>query len=201
MSFPMDWTKQDIFVASFFCQNCGQAIKLDSSLLDQQALEATKGQGFNTGPLEHLSNKSIRKPPRVPMMHLKSNPIRRSSFPSRLAGPSLHESFIVLPNNNESPTELEKLSKEEENPGNLSHRLRVANKLFEVISGTSQADHPMCINCAEELIAKSEKRIADLKREKDMYNAFVKNLEAQGDPQLNLTREVDEDDSKVKRLM
>ncbi|KAI8911718.1 autophagy protein Apg6-domain-containing protein, partial [Gorgonomyces haynaldii] len=121
----------DVFLANFFCQNCGQAIKLDPSLMEDQTLETI------------------------------SNVIQREHTPRDFA----QDSFILL----KSP----KQQDSQENPGNLSQRLNVANRLFDIISEKSTIDHPMCLDCADDLLLKMDRRIGDLKRERETYQTYL----------------------------
>lgn len=54
----------------------------------------------------------------------------------------------------------------------LSHRLRVANRLFNIISSKSSIDHPMCQECTDLLLESLEKELEDVSRERDAYIEF-----------------------------
>ncbi|KAI7878950.1 APG6-domain-containing protein [Lichtheimia hyalospora FSU 10163] len=54
----------------------------------------------------------------------------------------------------------------------LSHRLRVANRLFNIISSKSSIDHPMCQECTDLLLESLEKELEDVGRERDAYIEF-----------------------------
>ncbi|RKO93770.1 Atg6/Beclin, partial [Blyttiomyces helicus] len=59
----------------------------------------------------------------------------------------------------------------------LSHRLKIAGRLFDLISGVSAVDHPLCADCADELIIKLEKRLSEVRKEKDGYATYLRGLE------------------------
>lgn len=54
----------------------------------------------------------------------------------------------------------------------LSHRLRVANRLFNIISSKSSIDHPMCQECTDLLLESLERELEDVSRERDAYIEF-----------------------------
>ena len=60
----------------------------------------------------------------------------------------------------------------------LSHRLKVANKLFELASGMSFVEHPLCQDCSDDLMIRLEKRLGSLKKERDAYLAYLNELES-----------------------
>ncbi|TPX40957.1 hypothetical protein SeMB42_g03103 [Synchytrium endobioticum] len=64
-----------------------------------------------------------------------------------------------------------------EQRGNLSHRLKTAGKLFDLISGVSQVDHPLCQECADELTIMLEKRLSEVRKERDVYSVYLDKLE------------------------
>ena len=67
--------------------------------------------------------------------------------------------------------------RDEQQKGSLSHRLKIAGKLFDLISGVSDVDHPLCQDCADELVMKLEKRLGELKKEKESYAAYLTQLQ------------------------
>jgi Beclin-1 BH3 domain, Bcl-2-interacting len=108
--------------------------------------------------LEQLSNQSKHKTAN----HLKE-----------LGSANIQDSFILL-----SQASPYSSTQPDEHRGNLSHRLKVANRLFDLISGQSKVDHPMCQDCAEEMLVKLEKRLADLRKEKDSYASYYEKMKA-----------------------
>lgn len=150
---------EGIVLTNFFCQNCGQAIQLDTGFLESQTLQDSASPSF-------------RKPQ---SKQLPQSANRRSSLNSRLQKASSGEhhpqdSFIILPTATYAPPD-------SSDTGSLSHRLQVANRLFELISGTSTIDHPMCQECANDLLDKLEKRLIDLKSEKKAYETYLEQAE------------------------
>lgn len=58
----------------------------------------------------------------------------------------------------------------------LSHRLKVANRLFDIMSSQSNVDHPLCQECTDMLLEALEKQLEDVSRERDCYIEFMKKV-------------------------
>ncbi|KAI9308942.1 Atg6/Beclin [Cunninghamella echinulata] len=56
----------------------------------------------------------------------------------------------------------------------LSHRLKVATRLFDVMSSKSNVDHPMCQECTDMMLEYLEKQLDDVGKERDCYLDFLK---------------------------
>ncbi|KAJ1568095.1 autophagy protein 6, partial [Nowakowskiella sp. JEL0078] len=95
----------------------------------------------------------------------------------------INESFVFLPKASlVSPTSNSSVGfpysiSEDQNRGSFSHRLRVTNKLFEIMSNVSEINHPLCKDCSDELTERLDKKLADSQKEKDMYEKYYKELE------------------------
>lgn len=169
------------YLANIFCQNCGQPVKLDSTLLDFTSLE--------THGTQHLKQKiTPRFPQKSAATSLKQTAIRRPSFPSRLERPivdldlsvQIQDSFIILSpesGNTDTRDHVLKLSPLESDRGKLSHRLKVSNNLFDFINDAFKLDHPMCQECSEEMLLKLDARVVELRKEKEMYSKYLSSVE------------------------
>ncbi|KAI9496090.1 autophagy protein Apg6-domain-containing protein [Zychaea mexicana] len=58
----------------------------------------------------------------------------------------------------------------------LSHRLRVASRLFNVMSSRSSVDHPMCQECTDMLLESLEKQLEDVGLERDCYIEYLEKV-------------------------
>ncbi|KAI9478225.1 MAG: autophagy protein Apg6-domain-containing protein [Benjaminiella poitrasii] len=58
----------------------------------------------------------------------------------------------------------------------LSHRLKVANRVFQIMSSKSSVDHPMCQECTDILLETLERQMSDVSRERDCYIEFLKKV-------------------------
>ncbi|GAA5810312.1 hypothetical protein MFLAVUS_003733 [Mucor flavus] len=73
----------------------------------------------------------------------------------------------------------------------LSHRLRVANRVFDIMSSKSSVDHPICQECTDMLLECLEKQMNDVGRERDSYIDFMKKVKDS-----RVTKEEEEELSK-----
>lgn len=77
----------------------------------------------------------------------------------------------------------------------LSHRLRVANRVFDIMSSKSSVDHPMCQECTDMLLESLEKQMSDVGRERDCYIEFMKKVKdsrVSKDEEEDLAKQVEE---------
>ncbi|TPX71204.1 hypothetical protein SpCBS45565_g01271 [Spizellomyces sp. 'palustris'] len=115
--------------------------------------------------------------------HPTPSSLNRKGSGSKLSIP-IQESFVMLSKSQVSPLLVapQRGSKggtaEEQQRGSLSHRLKTAGKMFDLISHVSQVDHPLCQDCADELIIKLEKRLSEVRKEKEAYEAYLATLVA-----------------------
>ncbi|CAO3577691.1 unnamed protein product [Absidia cylindrospora] len=72
----------------------------------------------------------------------------------------------------------------------LSHRLKVATLLFDVMSSKSNVDHPMCQECTDMMLEGLERQLDDVGRERDCYLDFLKKVKEQHQSSTSSTQEV-----------
>jgi beclin 1 len=144
------------------------------------------------------STKIPPKPISSRFVGIKPPPLAPSPSPSqykRDSFPASADSFVVLPPS-KSNTEVKiapvqqpiqatnpvsTSTSVEEDPNwsrnnTLSHRLRVANRVFDIMSSKSSVDHPMCQECTDMLLESLEKQMTDVGRERDCYIEFMKKV-------------------------
>lgn len=98
--------------------------------------------------------------------------------------PASSDSFVVLKSSSQPlqalhPVSASTLVEEDSNwnrNNTLSHRLRVANRVFDIMSSKSSVDHPMCQECTDMLLECLEKQMNDVGRERDCYIEFMKRV-------------------------
>lgn len=61
-------------------------------------------------------------------------------------------------------------------PSGWSERLKVANRLFEIMSSKSSVDHPMCQECVDLFIELLREQMNDVSTERDCYIEFLKKV-------------------------
>eukprot|EP00124_Ichthyophonus_hoferi_P000946 Ihof_evm7s41 gene=Ihof_evmTU7s41 len=82
---------------------------------------------------------------------------------------SINESFVVLANSRHRP---------HSRPADhiprhgLSHRIKVANRLFDILSGESDIDHPLCADCTDQLLQELKVQVDETEAEARYYCAF-----------------------------
>ncbi|KAK4521818.1 uncharacterized protein ATC70_004355 [Mucor velutinosus] len=62
-------------------------------------------------------------------------------------------------------------------PSGWSERLKVANRLFEIMSSKSSVDHPMCQECVDLFIELLREQMNDVSTERDCYIEFLKKVQ------------------------
>lgn len=123
---------------------------------------------------------------------LQSNHAPPKPMTTRLIGikapgmqyPASSDSFVVLKSTSQPLLALNPVPNStsvEEDPNwsrnnTLSHRLRVANRVFDIMSSKSSVDHPMCQECTDMLLECLEKQMNDVGRERDCYIEFMKRV-------------------------
>lgn len=164
----------------FSCQSCGVSIKqLEPSLLDGTYFEALVAP-LGEGNLDRTRSPAVPSPSsagEAGVLDLPNADIDEDANQSKEGDEqpvSGHgDSFIVLSRSGRLPPPTQVSAP----PSTLSYRLRVAAKMFDVINGKSDFDHPLCQDCADLLLEKLDRRLADITREHDTYVAFLKELE------------------------
>ncbi|KAI8067644.1 autophagy protein Apg6-domain-containing protein [Gilbertella persicaria] len=203
---------------SLSCQRCGHALRIDDSLtnLDQASADVL------LAPLEDEVQATLHpsqpipqalhtrligiKPPNLQPSNSLQLPSKRDSLPA----PS--ESFVVLPHPTDNTSNIQSSTKilqavhptthltwmeDGHWPRNntLSHRLRVANRVFDIMSSKSSVDHPMCQECTDMLLENLQKQMMDVGKERDCYIDFLKKVQdsrVSPDEEEGLARQVDE---------
>ncbi|XP_006460757.1 hypothetical protein AGABI2DRAFT_69268 [Agaricus bisporus var. bisporus H97] len=82
-------------------------------------------------------------------------------------------------------------------PSPLSHHLRSAARLFNLLSTRSEIDHPLCAECTQILLKTLNRQLEETKKERDGYIAFEKEIRKEKEAQ-GLTKE--EADRRIDRL-
>jgi beclin len=84
-------------------------------------------------------------------------------------------------------------------PSPISHHLRSTLRLFNLLSSRTDIDHPLCAECAQILLTSLQRQLDDIKRERDGYIAFEKEVrkERERDGQ-GMSKE--EAEKKIERL-
>jgi len=134
----------------FFCQRCWTPLKLDSV--------------FNCSLDEHTLAELSLPAVRTPDLDFASQASSLDNFvASRQENSSVHQGFTLLSHPNISKN----------NIIHLSHFVRKSAQLFDLVSSTSDIDHPLCRDCADSLLILLEQQLAQAEEECQEYKQFL----------------------------
>lgn len=134
----------------FFCQRCFTPLKLDSV--------------FNRSLDEHTLAELSLPAVRTPDLDFASQASSLDNFvPSRQEIASGHQSFTLLSHPNIIKN----------NVTHLSHFVRKSAQLFDLVSSTSDIDHPLCRDCADSLLVLLEQQLVQAEEECREYKQFL----------------------------
>ncbi|MBN3271331.1 BECN1 protein, partial [Polyodon spathula] len=129
---------------SFVCQRCSQPLKLDTSfnVLDKvtiQELIAPLVTVTQTKPDESNVDNSV---PEETFVENKQDGVSRKYIPpARVLSTESANSFTLIGEASDGGT-----------MENLSRRLKVTSDLFDIMSGQTDVDHPLCEECTDTLL-------------------------------------------------
>uniref|UniRef100_A0A0C9RFW2 Atg6_1 protein n=1 Tax=Fopius arisanus TaxID=64838 RepID=A0A0C9RFW2_9HYME len=91
----------------------------------------------------------------------------------------------------------------------LSHHLRVRATLFDILSSSSAADHPLCDECTDSLLMLTDQQLRMTESEWSDYNEYLKKLEVEQQQQQgnelmemeNLTKELADVKAEEERMI
>lgn len=156
---------------SYVCQRCYQPLKLDISLLslDGETLaELTEpfpqfgsDAGNGSDASGQLDTTSLQAPIQITAEE-DDTVVRRIIPPARLH--TLEGGFTVIGDAQPINTE------------NLSHRLKVTSHLFDIMSGQSSIDHPLCEECTDTLLDQLDQQLKITDDELKDYKVFLNKL-------------------------
>nr|CAG4648589.1 EOG090X048D [Polyphemus pediculus] len=142
----------------FCCQRCWTPLKLDSAFscsLDEHTLAELSLPAVRTPELDFASQESSLD----------------NFVPSRQDNAST-QGFTLLSHPSINP-----------NMGHLSHFVRKSAQLFDLVSSTSDIDHPLCTDCSDSLLVLLEQQLAQAEEECQEYKQFL----------AKITKETEED--------
>ncbi|RUS29969.1 autophagy protein Apg6-domain-containing protein [Jimgerdemannia flammicorona] len=199
------------------CQKCKGPLRADDSLVDLNLSNADRllakiprrknpATPQSQRGMEPVSRRIIPLPSTQPSS--SASRLRGSQRDSLAGGPT--ESFVMLTRSqiaspmvtpsssaHTATTNNGVVSSGEDAQGRnlLSNRLKVANRLFDIMSSRSDIDHPMCQECADMLTESLTKQLTDVSRERDCYIDFLRKVNSStvsNEEQENLKREIAE---------
>jgi len=138
---------------SFFCQRCLQPIKLDHSFnsLGEHTLAELMLPVYPS-PEVDLESQAGSLDHLVPAFHLDESGNGSNGF-------------TLLGSHGES--------------GSLSHNMKVAANLFDIVSSNTDVDHPLCEECTDGLIDLMDQQLRLTEEEWNDYSQYLKKLESE----------------------
>nr|SVE74111.1 EOG090X048D [Daphnia barbata] len=141
----------------FFCQRCWSPLKLDTS--------------FNCSLDEHTIAELSLPAVRTPELDYTSEASSLDNYvPSRQDCLSTHQGFTFVGHN------IVRTAGNTSNVGHLSHFLKKSARLFDLVSSTSDIDHPLCDDCSDSLLILLEQQLFQSEEECQEYKQFLSKI-------------------------
>ncbi|RHZ58171.1 hypothetical protein Glove_375g99 [Diversispora epigaea] len=206
---------------SFTCKRCKHPLKIDESLADLNTASVdlllaplhTRFSETLTDDSKKVSKQGVNKEVDLNGVQI-TNALSAPSSISRPPPNGIHntresflvptESYVMLSRSQVYPTTNDQLSSEfgnidmsgdDRQRASLNYRLKVANRLFDIMSSKSELDHPMCHECTDLLLDNLSKQLTDSSRERDCYIDFLKKVNVNvisDEEQKKLQKEIEE---------
>ncbi|XP_076857030.1 beclin-1 [Brachyhypopomus gauderio] len=129
---------------SFVCQRCSQPLKLDTSfnVLDRLTIHELTAPLVSTTPSKQADGDEADGPPEETFVESKQDGVSRKYIPpARMMSTESANSFTLIGEASDGGT-----------MENLSRRLKVTSDLFDIMSGQTDVDHPLCEECTDTLL-------------------------------------------------
>ncbi|XP_050418102.1 beclin-1 [Patella vulgata] len=157
---------------SFVCQRCLQPLKLDTSfntieqrLFDELTAPLTR---YNDEEEEETINITTKRT-QLPEYEEDGNIVKRIIPSSGEMQLNLSHDFTLL--GDPGPGSMD----------NLSHRLKVTACLFDIMSGQSEVDHPLCEECTDSLLDQLDNQLKITEDECRDYRDLLTKLQHETD--------------------
>uniref|UniRef100_A0A8C8IFQ3 Beclin-1 n=1 Tax=Oncorhynchus tshawytscha TaxID=74940 RepID=A0A8C8IFQ3_ONCTS len=129
---------------SFVCQRCSQPLKLDTSfnVLDRVTIQELIAPLVTVTPSKQTESNETESAPEETFVETKQDGVARKYIPpARMMSTESANSFTLIGEASDGGT-----------MENLSRRLKVTSDLFDIMSGQTDVDHPLCEECTDTLL-------------------------------------------------
>ncbi|XP_051530471.1 beclin-1 [Myxocyprinus asiaticus] len=129
---------------SFVCQRCSQPLKLDTSfnVLDRVTIHELTAPLVTVTASKQSDSSEGSSIPEETFVESKQDGVARKYIPpARMMSTESTNSFTLIGETSDGGT-----------MENLSRRLKVTSDLFDIISGQTDVDHPLCEECTDTLL-------------------------------------------------
>lgn len=169
----LDVNKAGSTLVSFVCQKCHQPLKLDHSFIDIDERVYSELKAPLHGSQNDQADSSVDRPTDFPV-DTEEQPYSAGDTVSRKVVPSplLQDSgsgngFTLLGEPGQSHL------------GNIGHALKVHSELFDILSGESEVDHPLCEECTDTLLDMLDQQLKMTEDECKDYTELLEKLSSE----------------------
>ncbi|CAH1789427.1 unnamed protein product [Owenia fusiformis] len=172
MAGRLDVVKAGTVQVNFVCQKCCQPLKLDQSFKSLDATLITElsapltSSNTSDGTLLDL----ITASPVGVSGGSDAQASKKYIPPMRLVSQSDSNNDFTLLGDSQAG-----------NMENLSHQLKVTSNLFDIMSGHSEVDHPLCEECTDSLLDQLDQQLKVTEDECKAYRDFLEELGTGGE--------------------
>lgn len=180
---------------SFVCQRCCQPLKLDTSfnVLDRVTIHELIAPLVTVTPSKQTDGAEDEAAPEETFVEGKQDGVSRKYIPpARMMSTESANSFTLI---GEASDSME----------NLSRRLKVTSDLFDIMSGQTDVDHPLCEECTDTLLDHLDTQLNITENECQNYKQcleLLSNLQVEEEETLlaELQQLNEEEEALVKEL-
>uniref|UniRef100_A0A667ZN73 Beclin-1 n=1 Tax=Myripristis murdjan TaxID=586833 RepID=A0A667ZN73_9TELE len=152
---------------SFVCQRCSQPLKLDTSfnVLDRVTIHELIAPLVTVTPSKQTDSNEGETAPEETFVETKQDGVARKYIPpARMMSTESANSFTLIGEASDGGT-----------MENLSRRLKVTSDLFDIMSGQTDVDHPLCEECTDTLLDHLDTQLNITENECQNYKFFWDN--------------------------
>ncbi|XP_021537345.1 beclin-1 isoform X3 [Neomonachus schauinslandi] len=188
-------TSSSTMQVSFVCQRCSQPLKLDTSfkILDRVTIQELTAPLLATAQVKPgETQEEEANSGEEPFLETRQDGVsRRFIPPARMMSTESANSFTLIGEASDGGT-----------MENLSRRLKVTGDLFDIMSGQTDVDHPLCEECTDTLLDQLDTQLNVTENECQNYKRCLELLEQMNeDDSEQLQRELKELALEEERLI
>ncbi|KAG8565922.1 hypothetical protein GDO81_013031 [Engystomops pustulosus] len=169
----METSKSSTMQVSFVCQRCSQPLKLDTSfkILDKVAMQELTAPLVSTAAVKSGDIQEEDLSTEETFVENRPDGVsRRLIPPARMMSTESANSFTLIGEASDGGT-----------MENLSRRLKVTGDLFDIMSGQTDVDHPLCEECTDTLLDQLDTQLNITENECQNYKRCLEILEKMDD--------------------
>lgn len=153
---------------SFVCQRCSQPLKLDTSfnVLDRMTIHELTAPLLTVPANKQSESCEVSRFPEETFLESKQDGVARKYIPpARMMSTESANSFTLIGEASDGGT-----------MENLSRRLKVTSDLFDIMSGQTDIDHPLCEECTDTLLDHLDTQLSITENECQNYKSCLELL-------------------------